>query len=35
VVLKAGRKVADRPVAGLSAADLAFLITQGAAPAPA
>ena len=34
VVLKAGRKVADRPVAGLSAADLAFLITQGAA-APA
>jgi ABC-type sugar transport system ATPase subunit len=35
VVLKAGRKIADRPVAGLSAADLAFLITQGAAPAPA
>lgn len=29
-VLKAGRKIADRPVVGLSAADLAFLITQGA-----
>lgn len=34
VILKAGRKVADRAVAGLSAADLAFMITQGAA-APA
>jgi len=30
VVLKAGRKIADRSVTGLTAADLAFLITQGA-----
>jgi len=31
VILKAGRKVADRPVAGLSAADLAALIMRGEA----
>jgi simple sugar transport system ATP-binding protein len=29
VILKAGRKVADRPVAGLSAADLAAMIMRG------
>jgi ABC-type sugar transport system ATPase subunit len=30
VILKAGRKAADRPVAGLSASDLAALIMHGA-----
>jgi ABC-type sugar transport system ATPase subunit len=29
VVLKAGRKVADRPVAGMAAAELAALIMRG------
>jgi ABC-type sugar transport system ATPase subunit len=30
VILKSGRKVADRPVAGLAAADLAAMIMRGA-----
>jgi simple sugar transport system ATP-binding protein len=31
VILRAGRKVADRPVAGLGAADLAAMIMRGEA----
>jgi ABC-type sugar transport system ATPase subunit len=35
VVLKGGRKIADRPVAGLGADDLAHLVMMGQLPGPA